>query len=166
MTEKARRPDGEEQREERLPAEWPHELASERDLSAPARDAMGTPESADSAEENNTVDASTAKQGAGASERARTRRVSRKTVIAQTGATESPATEVTETADVAALSAFEADRIELEAQGFSPEEAERLIEVSKRLETSAEALASQAEMKRLRFAQWLFERGRLDEFSV
>lgn len=166
MTEKARRPDGEEQRNERLPAEWSHKLASERDLTAPARDAKDTPASAESAKENNTVDAPSAKPVAGTSERARTRRASRKTVIAQTSATESPAIEAAETADVATLSAVEADRIELEAQGFSPEEAERLTEVSKRLETSAEALASQAEMKRLRFAQWLFERGRLDEFSV
>lgn len=166
MTEKARRPDGEEQREERLPAEWPHELTPERDLTSSVRNATDATDGAESAEENDTVDAPTAEQANGASERARTRRASRKTVVAPTSATETPAAEADETADVAALSAFEADRIELEAQGFSPEEAERLIEVSKRLESSAEALASQAEMKRLRFAQWLVERGRLDEFSV
>jgi hypothetical protein len=46
------------------------------------------------------------------------------------------------------------------------EEAQRLIDISKRLESSAEARESQAELKRLRFAQWLIERGILDEFSV
>jgi hypothetical protein len=165
MTEKARRPDGEEKREEReyLPTELSHELASGCDLTETPLDAVDT---TDTTEEIDPVSASEAEQAAGATERARTRRVPRKTIVTQTSTTGTPATEAAEAPEVAALSAIEADRIELEAQGFSPEEAERLIEVSKRLETSAEALASQAELKRLRFAQWLFERGRLDEFSV
>ncbi len=64
------------------------------------------------------------------------------------------------------VSPLEADAMELEAQGFSADEAQRLIDMSKRLESSAEARASQAELKRLRFTQWLIERGILDEFSV
>jgi hypothetical protein len=165
MTEKARRPEGEEKRDEReyLPTELSHELASGCDLTETPLDAMDT---TDATEEIDPVGASEAEQAAGATERARTRRVPRKTIVAETSTTETPVTAAAEAPEVAALSAIEADRIELEAQGFSPEEAERLIEVTKRLETSAEALASQAELKRLRFAQWLFERGRLDEFSV
>ncbi|MGH2504543.1 MAG: hypothetical protein ACRDID_18705 [Ktedonobacterales bacterium] len=165
MTEKARRQDGEEKRDERkyLRTELSHELASECDLPETPLDAMDT---TDTTEEIDPVVASEAEQAAGATERARTRRVPRKTIVAETSTTETPVTAAAEAPEVAALSAIEADRIELQAQGFSPEEAERLIEVTKRLETSAEALASQAELKRLRFAQWLFERGRLDEFSV
>lgn len=167
MTEKARRPDGEEQRDEReyLPAELSSELASECDLTDSPLDAIDTTDTKQS-EEIDPVGASDAKPAIGATERARSRRAPRKTVVAESSATEAPAPEAAEAPEVAALSAIEADRIELEAQGFSPEEAERLIEVSKRLESSAEARASQAELKRLRFAQWLFERGRLDEFSV
>jgi hypothetical protein len=165
MTEKARRPDGEEKRDKReyLPTERSHELGSERDLAETPLDAINTTDTMEETEEIDPVGASEAESAASASERARTRRASRKTVMTPTSAAEAPAAE---TREVAVLSAIEADRIELEAQGFTPEEAERLIEVTKRLETSAEALASQAELKRLRFAQWLFERGRLDEFSV
>lgn len=168
MTEKARRPDGEEQRDEReyLPAELSPELASECDLTDSPLDAIDTTDTTEQSEEIDPVGASEAEPAVGATERARTRRAPRKTVVAESSATEAPAAEAAEAPEVAALSAIEADRIELEAQGFSPEEAERLIEVSKRLESSAEARASQAELKRLRFAQWLFERGRLDEFSV
>lgn len=171
MTEKARRPDGEEKREEReyLPTELSHDLVSGCDLTETpldALDALDALDTTDTTEEIDPVGASEAEQAAGASERARTRRVPRKTIVTQNSTTGTPATEATDAPEGAALSAIEADRIELEAQGFSPEEAERLIEVTKRLETSAEALASQAELKRLRFAQWLFERGRLDEFSV
>lgn len=168
MTEKARRPDGEEKRDKReyLPTDLSHELASERDLTETPLDAMDTTDTTEETEEINPVGASEAASAASASERTRARRASRKTVTTPTSATETPATEAAEAPEIAALSAIEADRIELEAEGFTPEEAERLIEVTKRLETSAEALASQAEMKRLRFAQWLFERGRLDEFSV
>jgi len=183
MTEKARRQDGEGAREERegLPAELAHELAPERDLSdltgattsetddVPAPDAViaGATESTESAETTETT------------ERPRARRTSRKASTAQTRATEdasenasenatggAAASATTETVGVTAMSAIDADRIELEAQGFSADEADRLIDVSKRLESSAEALASQAELKRLRFAQWLIERGILDEFSV
>lgn len=168
MTEKARRQDGEEAREEceSLPTELAPECDSQRDLigatsneaddvSAPAATSAGATESAES------------------TERPRARRATRKAPAAQTSAaedaTEDAAAAKAEAANVAAapaLSAIEADRIELEAQGFTAEEADRLIEVSKRLESSAEALASQAELKRLRFAQWLIERGILDEFGV
>jgi hypothetical protein len=52
--------------------------------------------------------------------------------------------------------------VELESQGFSETEALRLIDISKRLERSAEA----REARRLRFTRWLVEQGILDEFSA
>ncbi len=179
MTEKARRQDGEEAREEResLPAELAHELAPERDTQRDLSDLTGaaasetddvpTPDAAIAGATESTESAETTET----TERPRARRASHKASIAQTRATEdasenATADATTEATGVTAMSALDADRIELEAQGFSADEADRLIEVSKRLESSAEALASQAELKRLRFAQWLIERGILDEFSV
>jgi hypothetical protein len=176
MTEKARRQDGEEAREERegLPAELAHELAPERDTQRDLSDLTGAttsetddvpaPDAAIAGATESTASTETA-------ERPRARRASRKASNAPTRATEdatedAAACATTETTGVTAMSAIDADRIELEAQGFSADEADRLIDVSKRLESSAEALASQAELKRLRFAQWLVERGILDEFSV
>ena len=57
-------------------------------------------------------------------------------------------------------------RASLEAQGFSSDEAARLIHVSDRMSTSREVREAQATMKRLRFAQWLIEHGVIDEFSA
>ncbi len=182
MTEKARRQDGEEAREEResLPAELAHELAPERDTqrdlsdltgaAASERDDVPTPDAAIAGATESTESTESA-ETTETTERPRARRASHKASIAQTRATEdasenATADATTEATGVTAMSALDADRIELEAQGFSADEADRLIEVSKRLESSAEALASQAELKRLRFAQWLIERGILDEFSV
>ncbi len=66
----------------------------------------------------------------------------------------------------AARAAEAADRaiavVELESQGFSEDEALRLIDISKRLESSTEA----REARRLRFTRWLVEQGILDEFSA
>jgi hypothetical protein len=180
MTEKARRQDGEEAREERegLPAELAHELAPERDTQRDLSDLTGatTSETDDvPAPDAAIAGATESTASTETTERPRARRASRKASTAQTRATENASENATEDAaacatteatGVTAMSAVDADRIELEAQGFSADEADRLIDVSKRLESSAEALASQAELKRLRFAQWLVERGILDEFSV
>jgi hypothetical protein len=176
MTEKARRQDGEEAREERegLPAELAHELAPERDTQRDLSDLTGatTSETDDvPAPDAAIAGATESTASTETTERPRARRASRKASTAPTRATEdatedAAACATTETTGVTAMSAIDADRIELEAQGFSADEADRLIDVSKRLESSAEALASQAELKRLRFAQWLVERGILDEFSV
>jgi hypothetical protein len=176
MTEKARRQDGEEAREERegLPAELAHELAPERDTQRDLSDLTGatTSETDDvPAPDAAIAGATESTASTETTERPRARRASRKASNAPTRATEdatedAAACATTETTGVTAMSAIDADRIELEAQGFSADEADRLIDVSKRLESSAEALASQAELKRLRFAQWLIERGILDEFSV
>jgi hypothetical protein len=158
MTERAKRQDGDQAREEYegLAAETvSQELAPERDAQC---DLTGA-----ATEATEATEAPDAAQPTSAPERARARRAARKTPVARASETEAAGNEAT---DVVAMSAIEADRIELEAQGFSAEEAERLIDVSKRLETSAEALASQAELKRLRFAQWLVERGILDEFRA
>jgi hypothetical protein len=66
----------------------------------------------------------------------------------------------------AARAAEEANRAlavtELESQGFSEAEALRLIDFSKRLESSAEARLA----RQLRFTRWLIEQGHLDEFSA
>src|SRR5262249_19875963 len=48
---------------------------------------------------------------------------------------------------------------ELEAQGFTHDEAIRLIHVSDRAATSGEALEAEAMLRRLRFTRWLVERG-------
>jgi hypothetical protein len=55
---------------------------------------------------------------------------------------------------------------QLEAQGFTPDEAARLIYISDRLANSREAQEAEAVMRRLRFHRWLVERGLLDEFSA
>jgi hypothetical protein len=55
---------------------------------------------------------------------------------------------------------------DLEAQGFSPAEARRLIYISDRIEQSAEARESEATLRRLRFTRWLVEHGMLDEWSA
>ncbi|HLZ25296.1 MAG TPA: hypothetical protein VKQ30_24510 [Ktedonobacterales bacterium] len=55
---------------------------------------------------------------------------------------------------------------ELEAQGFTADEAIRLVHVSGRVATSREAREAEATLRRLRFTRWLVERGMLDEFSA
>ena len=55
---------------------------------------------------------------------------------------------------------------ELEAQGFTADEAIRLVHVSGRVATSREAREAEATLRRLRFTRWLVERGVLDEFSA
>lgn len=55
---------------------------------------------------------------------------------------------------------------ELEAQGFSTEEAVRLMNTSERAATSEEVREAEAVLRRLRFQRWLIEHGLLDEFSV
>lgn len=55
---------------------------------------------------------------------------------------------------------------ELEAQGFTTDEALRLIHVSDQMATSREVRESEAALRRLRFARWLVEHGMLDEYSA
>ena len=55
---------------------------------------------------------------------------------------------------------------DLEAQGFTEDEAVRLIHVSDRLKTSREAREAEAVLRRLRFTRWLIQQGMLDEFSA
>ncbi len=50
------------------------------------------------------------------------------------------------------------DLRKLEAQGFTEDEVNRLVELSDRLNAST--------LKRLQFTRWLVEQGLLDEFSV
>ncbi len=57
-------------------------------------------------------------------------------------------------------------RDELIAQGFTNDEAARIIDLSVRLGTSREARDAEASLRRLRFTRWLVERGVLDEFSA
>lgn len=54
----------------------------------------------------------------------------------------------------------------LEAQGFTEDEALRLIHVSDRMKTSREAREAEAVLRRLRFTRWLIQQGMLDEFSA
>lgn len=56
------------------------------------------------------------------------------------------------------ISSEEADLRELEEQGFTRDEATRLIDLSVRI--------NEATIKRLQFTRWLVEQGLLDEFSV
>jgi hypothetical protein len=75
------------------------------------------------------------------------------------------------TSERAAQVADEADgdasaRHDLEAQGFTEDEAVRLIHVSDRLKTSREAREAEAVLRRLRFTRWLIQQGMLDEFSA
>ncbi len=54
----------------------------------------------------------------------------------------------------------------LEDQGFTEDEAMRLIAVTGRLEDSDEARETAATLARLRFTRWLVEQGKLDEWSI
>ncbi len=60
----------------------------------------------------------------------------------------------------------ESELRELAAQGFTPDEAQRLLHISDRLSTSHEAREAEATLRRLRFTRWLIEHGMLDEFSA
>ena len=151
MTEKAKRQDRDNAREdsERLSAEMSQEALPESAAQDEVAEAATTEvESAPAADE---------------SPRPRARRATRK---AESAKLSDEVVAAARPSEPLALSALDADAMELEAQGFSAEEAQRLIDISRRLETSAEARASQAELKRLRFAQWLVEHGILNEFSA
>lgn len=152
MTEKAKRQDREEtpQEEQRFSIEESSELAEEL---APACDEQDSLNDASASEQKSTQEVP--------APRARTRRTPRNTADI-----ESALNDDTVAPEPVTVSAIPTDLDELEAQGFSADEAQRLIDISIRLETSAEARASQAELKRLRFAQWLVEHGILDEFKA
>ena len=62
--------------------------------------------------------------------------------------------------------ATEATLSELEAQGFTEDEAYNLIHVSDRIANSRETQEAKAIIRRLRFNRWLFEQGKLSEFSA
>ena len=62
--------------------------------------------------------------------------------------------------------ASEATLSELEAQGFTEDEAYNLIHVSDRIANSRESREAEAIIRRLRFNRWLFEQGKLSEFSA
>jgi hypothetical protein len=55
---------------------------------------------------------------------------------------------------------------ELQAQGFTEDEAYHLIHVSDRIANSLETREAEAVIRRLRFNRWLFEQGKLSEFSA
>lgn len=55
---------------------------------------------------------------------------------------------------------------DLESQGFTPDEVRRLILILDQLARSQESQDAEAELRRLRFARWLIERGVLDEWSA
>lgn len=60
----------------------------------------------------------------------------------------------------------DAARRELEARGFSADEASRIVFLSERLADSHEARDAEATLRRLRFTRWLVEHGMLDEWSA
>lgn len=55
---------------------------------------------------------------------------------------------------------------DLEGQGFTEDEALRLIAIRGRLGHSAEAVEAEATLRRLSFTRWLVEHGKLDEWSA
>lgn len=55
---------------------------------------------------------------------------------------------------------------DLEGQGFTEEEALRLIAIRGRLDHSSEAVEAEATLRRLSFTRWLVEHGKLDEWSA
>ncbi len=55
---------------------------------------------------------------------------------------------------------------ELEAQGFSTDEASRIVYLTERLADSREARDAEATLRRLRFTRWLVEHGVLDEWTA
>lgn len=94
---------------------------------------------------------------------ARSRRAPRKNATNKSSRATKRATAIDPEATRAAEAAERAVAVvELESQGFSEDEALRLIDISKRMESSTEA----REARRLRFTRWLVEQGILDEFSA
>jgi hypothetical protein len=71
-----------------------------------------------------------------------------------------------EGAEKKTFAATEAALSELEAQGFTEDEAYNLIHVSDRIANSRETREAEAIIRRLRFNRWLFEQGKLSEFSA
>ena len=69
-------------------------------------------------------------------------------------------------AEAHALALDEVTLSELEAQGFTEDEAYQLIHVSHRIANSRETREAEAIIRRLRFNRWLFEQGKLSEFSA
>lgn len=65
--------------------------------------------------------------------------------------------------DQVILPSREDDLRDLEAQGFTLDEANRLIDLSARIN---EGISNEPTLKRLQFTRWLVQRGLLDEFSV
>lgn len=60
----------------------------------------------------------------------------------------------------------DSDLRELEARGFSADEATRIVDLTERLANSREARDAEATLRRLRFTRWLVEHGVLDEWSA
>lgn len=54
--------------------------------------------------------------------------------------------------------------LKLEEQGFTEDEALRLLSVLDRVTSSSEAVESETTLRRLRFTRWLVERGLLSEY--
>ncbi len=93
---------------------------------------------------------------------AKPRRATRKNAAGKPSRAAKPSTVNPETALATEAAQRAVAVIELESQGFSEDEALRLIDISKRMESSSEA----REARRLRFTRWLVEQGILDEFSA
>lgn len=161
MTEKAKRHDREETpgKDERLSNEESAKLAAEPAPEYGAQDALD--DTVSSANESAEAVAETDTATEAAAPRPRARRTTRKTTSIEPAPEEQMIAQ-----EPVSVTDLPTDQDELEAQGFTADEAQRLVDISIRLESSAEARASQAELKRLRFAQWLVEHGILDEFKA
>jgi hypothetical protein len=79
------------------------------------------------------------------------------------GASETPGALSDAEADEVILPSREDDLRDLESQGFTRDEANRLIDLSARIN---EGISNEPTLKRLQFARWLVQRGLLDEFSL
>jgi hypothetical protein len=134
--------DGEEEEVRSRPAEEPESMT-------------GAPEETPAAEASSAADESSTSMAPRRQRRSKSES-SQGAAEATTEATTEPKTD--ETPEVAAVSPREADLQDLEARGFTEDEATRLIELS--------AHINEATLKRLQFTKWLVEQGLLDEFSL
>ena len=76
---------------------------------------------------------------------------------------ETPGSSPDSEADEIVRPSREDDLRDLEAQGFTQDEANRLIDLSARIN---EGISNEPTLKRLQFTRWLVQRGLLDEFSL
>jgi|GEM_PF-1929633 hypothetical protein len=157
-------------------------VASKAERTPTGQDQQDHREHQDHQERAEAPDETTANSGSGRTKRSQNASNGQRTAKSRAGGVsrgkrtnadgiiELPVQQPVEQADVQDVQQEEAaeDAVicELESQGFTADEAIRLIHVSDRVANSGEVREAEAIIRRLRFNRWLFEQGKLNEFSA